>query len=120
MTITGEPGALSYTNEIRIEENKRGIKIPLCFLTMSQALLLHLYHSVDTRLDTVIAVSKNTDVLYYKYPVYNEEQYDIQNSSCCFLTHLTSKIPCNKCDRRLSMCPLFYINTNGTIKIIIG
>ena len=73
MTITGEPGALSYTNEIRIEENKRGIKIPLCFLTTSQALLLHLYHSIDTRLDIVIAVSKNTDVLCYKYPVYNKE-----------------------------------------------
>ena len=36
---------------------------------MSQVLLLLLYHSVDTRPDTVIAVNKNTDVLYYKYAV---------------------------------------------------
>ena len=35
---------------------------------MSQVLLFLLDHSVDARPDTVIAESKNTDVLYYRHP----------------------------------------------------
>ena len=70
MTITGEPGALSYSNKsIGISSLQKEVQLPLCFLAMSQALLFLLYHSVDTRPDIAIAESKNTDVLYYKHPV---------------------------------------------------